>query len=116
MLFWLSTPQDFLLKGVWKNIDLSGKFNYVGANKEARGRLVVLKVATDSPFTDYLDLEEMAKILNIHPQSLRRVIIAGSFPGPFKFNTRYICLRADFERFKSEYNPRPGRRTVARLL
>ena len=43
----------------------------------------------DSPFDNYLDLVEAARILRIHPQSLRRLIKQKKLPAVF-FAGRYL--------------------------
>ena len=67
------------------------------------------------PFDNYLDLVEAARILNIHPQSLRRLIKQRKVPALI-FAGKYLIARDKLEMFKSNYDPRPGRKPIRRLL
>lgn len=69
----------------------------------------------NDPFDNYLDLVEAARVLNIHPQSLRRLIKAGKVPAKL-FAGKYLIERDKLEMFKSNYDPRPGRKPIRRLL
>ncbi len=69
----------------------------------------------DSPFDNYLDLVEAARILRIHPQSLRRLIKQKKVPA-ILFAGKYLIERDKLEMFKANYDPRPGRKPVRRLL
>ena len=69
----------------------------------------------DSPFLDYLDLVEAARELNIHPQSLRRLIKQKRVPAVL-FAGKYLIERDKLEMFKANYDPRPGRKPLRRLL
>jgi excisionase family DNA binding protein len=69
----------------------------------------------DTPFDNYLDLVEAARILGIHPQSLRRVIKQKKVPA-LLFAGKYLIERDKLEMFKANYDPRPGRKPVRRLL
>ena len=69
----------------------------------------------DSPFTQYLDLVEAARELGIHPQSLRRLIKSGKIPARL-FAGKYLIERDKLEMFKANYDPRPGRKPIHRLL
>lgn len=67
------------------------------------------------PFDDYLDLVEAARVLNIHPQSLRRLIKQQKVPAML-FAGKYLIQRDQLQIFKSNYDPRPGRKAIRRLL
>lgn len=67
------------------------------------------------PFEDYLDLVEAARNLNIHPQSLRRLIKQKKVPAVL-FAGKYLIRRTELEQFKSNYDPRPGRKAIRQLL
>jgi excisionase family DNA binding protein len=69
----------------------------------------------NTPFDDYLDLVEAARTLNIHPQSLRRLIKQKKVPA-ILFAGKYLIQRDKLEMFKSNYDPRPGRKPLRRLL
>jgi excisionase family DNA binding protein len=68
-----------------------------------------------TPFENYLDLVEAARILGIHPQSLRRLIKAKKVPAVL-FAGKYLIERDKIEMFKSNYDPRPGRKPIRRLI
>ncbi len=67
------------------------------------------------PFHNYLDLVEAARELNIHPQSLRRLIKQRKVPALI-FAGKYLIERDKLEMFKTNYDPRPGRKPIRRLL
>ncbi|MYI82841.1 MAG: helix-turn-helix domain-containing protein [Chloroflexi bacterium] len=69
----------------------------------------------DSPFDDYLDLVEAARELGIHPQSLRRLIKQKRVPAVL-FAGKYLIERDKLEMFKANYDPRPGRKPLRRLI
>lgn len=64
---------------------------------------------------NHLDLVEAAQALGIHPQSLRRLIKDGKIPAR-KFAGKYLIDRDKLEMFKANYDPRPGRKPIRRLL
>jgi excisionase family DNA binding protein len=68
-----------------------------------------------SPFDDYFDLVEAARELGIHPQSLRRLIKQKRIPATM-FAGKYLIERDKLEMFKANYDPRPGRKPIRRLL
>lgn len=72
-------------------------------------------VDVPEPFDDYLDLVECARELSIHPQSLRRLIKQKKIPATL-FAGKYLIERDKLEMFKSNYDPRPGRKPIRRLL
>ena len=69
----------------------------------------------ESPFENYLDLVEAARELQIHPQSLRRLIKQKKVPATL-FSGKYLIERDKLEMFKANYDPRPGRKPIRRLL
>ena len=68
-----------------------------------------------SPFEGYMDLVEAARTLGIHPQSLRRLIKQKQVPA-LLFAGKYLIERDKFEMFMANYDPRPGRKPLRRLL
>ena len=66
-----------------------------------------------SPFDNYLDLVEAARMLGIHPQSLRRLIKQKKVPAVL-FAGKYLIERDKLEMFKANYDPRPGRKPISR--
>ena len=69
----------------------------------------------DSFLEDHLDLVQAAQVLGIHPQSLRRLIKGGKMPARL-FAGKYLIERDKLEMFKANYDPRPGRKPIRRLL
>jgi excisionase family DNA binding protein len=67
------------------------------------------------PFDNYCDLVEAARILGIHPQSLRRLIKQKKVPAVL-FAGKYLIQRDALNQFKSNYNPKPGRKPSGQLL
>lgn len=72
-------------------------------------------VPVNAVFDNYLDLVEAARELAIHPQSLRRLIKQKKIPATI-FAGKYLIERDKLEMFKSNYDPRPGRKPIRRLL
>ena len=72
-------------------------------------------MAAITPFDNNLDLVEAARELAIHPQSLRRLIKQKKIPATL-FAGKYLIERDKLEMFKSNYDPRPGRKPIRRLL
>jgi|SRR5579875_302551 len=89
--------------------DLASAWGRGGAVHNAVGS----RMAT--PFDNYLDLVEAARVLGIHPQSLRRLIKQGKMPATL-FAGKYLIERDKLEMFKANYDPRPGRKPIRRLL
>ena len=68
-----------------------------------------------TPFENYLDLVEAAKVLGIHPQSLKRLIKQKKVPA-LLFAGKYLIERDTLNQFKFNYDPRPGRKPDRRLV
>ena len=66
-------------------------------------------------FGEWFDIVEAARELGIHPQSLRRLIKQGRI-GARVFGGKYLIAREQLEMFKTNYDPRPGRKRSGRLL
>lgn len=69
----------------------------------------------NDPFDGWMDLVEASRELQIHPQSLRRLIKKGRVPASM-FGGKYMVERDKLEMFKTNYDPRPGRKPSARLM
>jgi excisionase family DNA binding protein len=69
----------------------------------------------DTPFDNFLDLVEASRELQIHPQSLRRLIKQKKISATM-FAGKYLIERDKLEMFKANYDPRPGRKPLRRLL
>jgi len=57
----------------------------------------------------YIGIAEAAAMLHVHEGTIRRITKAGELPSRL-FGGRYLYDRADVERFKDTYDPRPWRR------
>ena len=62
-------------------------------------------------FENYVTVAEAAKRLNIHPESVRRLIRAGKLPAR-KFANTWLIERTMLEQFASNYDPRPGKKAT----
>jgi len=62
-------------------------------------------------FNDYVTVQEAAQRLNIHPESVRRLIRAGKLPAR-KFANTWLVERDVLEQFASHYDPRPGNKAT----
>jgi hypothetical protein len=71
--------------------------------------------ALDRFTEDFLDLVQAAQMLGIHPQSLRRLVKDKKVPAKL-FAGKYLIERDKLEMFKANYDPRPGRKPIRRLL
>jgi excisionase family DNA binding protein len=67
----------------------------------------------DKPFDRFVDIIEASRRLNIHPESVRRLIRQGRLPG-YKFANKWLIERDVLEQFAQTYDGRPGAK--ARLL
>lgn len=59
---------------------------------------------------EFADVLEASRRLNIHPESVRRLIRKGELPAT-KFGNKWLIRRDRFELFWARYDPRPGRKT-----
>ena len=59
----------------------------------------------------YLDAEQVGIRLNIHPESVRRLIRQGKLPA-IKFGNKWLVERATLEQYASYYDPRPGNKAT----
>jgi len=62
-------------------------------------------------FENFVKVEDAAKRLNIHPESVRRLIRAGKLPAR-KFANTWLIEKSTLEQFASNYDPRPGRKAT----
>jgi len=60
---------------------------------------------------NYVTVAEAAKRLNIHPESVRRLIRGGKLPAR-KFANTWLVDRTTLEQFASNYDPRPGKKAT----
>jgi excisionase family DNA binding protein len=60
---------------------------------------------------NYAGVEEVGRRLNIHPESVRRLIRQGKLPA-IKFGNQWLVEKATLEQFASHYDPRPGHKAT----
>ena len=72
-------------------------------------------MAQGDSFEDWLDIVEGARELNIHSQSMRRLIKQHRIPARL-YGGKYLIERDQPLMFKSNYDLRPGRKRSLRLL
>lgn len=65
---------------------------------------------TDS-FENFVTVAEAASRLNIHQESVRRLIRSGKLPAR-KFANTWLIEKTTLEQFASNYDPRPGRKAT----
>ena len=56
---------------------------------------------------NYAGVVEVSKRLNIHPESVRRLIRQGKIPA-VKFGNKWLVDKPTLEQYASRYDPRPG--------
>ena len=77
--------------------------------------VVVLHISTDTimrwsvedPFDKFVDVLEAGQRLNIHPESVRRLIRNGKLPAQ-KYANKWLIRRDVLEQFAHRYDGRPG--------
>ena len=72
-------------------------------------------MAEGDPFEGWVDIVEAARELNIHPQSMRRLIKQNRVPARL-YGGKYLIERDQLLMFKSNYDPRPGRKRSASVV
>ena len=60
---------------------------------------------------NYVTVSDAAKRLNIHPESVRRLIRGGKLPAR-KFANTWLIEQATLEQYASNYDPRPGKKAT----
>lgn len=60
--------------------------------------------------TEYADVERIAEALNIHTESVRRLIRSGALPNTFKLVNKYYMPVSDLKEFAATYHNLPGAR------
>lgn len=68
------------------------------------------KPVSDS-FENYVTVGEAARRLNIHPESVRRLIRGGKLSAR-KFANTWLIERNMLEQFANHYDPRPGKKAT----
>lgn len=64
-----------------------------------------------SGLDDFVTVSDAAKRLNIHPESVRRLIRQGKLPAR-KFANTWLIDASTLEQFASNYDPRPGKKAT----
>lgn len=59
----------------------------------------------------YADVDQVGKRLNIHPESVRRLIRQGKLPA-IKFGNKWLVETTLLEQFASRYDRRPGNKAT----
>lgn len=59
----------------------------------------------------YAGVSEVAERLNIHPESVRRLIRQGKLPA-IKFGNKWLVEKDTLEQFAGHYDPRPGNKAT----
>ncbi|MDT8307568.1 MAG: helix-turn-helix domain-containing protein [Anaerolineae bacterium] len=60
---------------------------------------------------NYAGVDEVSRRLNIHPESVRRLIRQGKLPA-IKFGNKWLVESGTLEQFASRYDPRPGNKAT----
>ena len=60
---------------------------------------------------NYAGVDEVAKRLNIHPESVRRLIRQGKLPA-IKFGNKWLVEKVNLAQFASHYDPQPGNKAT----
>ena len=68
-------------------------------------------MSKQSLLDNYVGVNEVADRLNIHPESVRRLIRQGKLPA-IKFGNKWLVERATLEQYASHYDPRPGNKAT----
>ena len=71
----------------------------------------IIKMSKENLLENYAGIHEVSKRLNIHPESVRRLIRQGKLPA-IKFGNKWLIEKATLEQFASRYDPRPGHKAT----
>lgn len=72
---------------------------------------VHILMSRDDLLQRYAGVKEVADRLNIHPESVRRLIRQGKLPA-IKFGNKWLVEKATLEQYASRYDPRPGNKAT----
>ena len=67
----------------------------------------IKSMSKESLLDQYVGVKEVSDRLDIHPESVRRLIRQGNLPA-IKFGNKWLVERATLEQYASHYDPRPG--------
>ena len=65
----------------------------------------------DNLLDNYAGVDLVSDRLNIHPESVRRLIRQGKLPA-IKFGNKWLVEKSTLEQFASRYDPRPGNKAT----
>ncbi|MFK7800629.1 MAG: helix-turn-helix domain-containing protein [Anaerolineae bacterium] len=65
----------------------------------------------DNLLESYAGVDMVSDRLNIHPESVRRLIRQGKLPA-IKFGNKWLVEKSTLEQFASRYDPRPGNKAT----
>lgn len=68
-------------------------------------------MSKQSLLDNYVGVGEVSKRLDIHAESVRRLIRQGKLPA-IKFGNKWLIERATLEQYASHYDPRPGNKAT----
>lgn len=68
-----------------------------------------------SVFENYVGIIEASRVLNVHPNTVRRLIQQGHLPAT-QFAGKYLIERDKLEIFRATYDSRPGSKVYRKLL
>ncbi len=68
-------------------------------------------MSKDSLLENYVGVQEASERLNIHAESVRRLIRQGKLPAT-KFGNKWLLKRSELDQFSSHYDPRPGNKAT----
>ena len=68
-------------------------------------------MSKDELLSSYAGVNDVAKRLNVHPESVRRLIRQGKLPA-IKFGNKWLVETSTLEQFASRYDPRPGNKAT----
>ncbi len=68
-------------------------------------------MSKDSLLENYAGVDEVSKRLNIHPESVRRLIRQGKLPA-IKFGNKWLVEKTVLEQYANRYDPRPGNKAT----
>lgn len=71
----------------------------------------VIIMSKDTLLNNYSDVDQVARRLNIHPESVRRLIRDGKLPA-IKFGNKWLVEKSVLEQFASGYDGRPGNKAT----
>ncbi len=69
------------------------------------------RMAKEDLLENYAGVQEVSDRLNIHPESVRRLIRQGKLPA-IKFGNKWLVDKSTLEQYASRYDPRPGNKAT----